>query len=207
MKWRQLEGLLGGLVQFSPVASSARYASNKRWLYTHFISDFERKINLLKFAHFVVVVSRQYSDKDAGISYLEGVISKLRDTKESRVEEPILYKGNQKECKKLVDEGKTTLDSMGDIDPSYHKVCHDYSEFYKNALLYLAYTTVESLSEPFKHNLAFDLSLVSLLGDNIYNIRELLSHPIGPVAARSTRSTRRCSKMGKDGVAMGRARR
>ncbi|XP_037474264.1 26S proteasome non-ATPase regulatory subunit 13 homolog B-like [Triticum dicoccoides] len=169
-------------------------------LYTHFISDFERKINLLKFAHFAVVVSRQYSDNDAGISYLEGVILKLRDTKESRVEEPILYvkmqiasflleKGNPKECKKLVHEGKTTLDSMGDVDPSvhstyywlcsqYHKVCHDYSEFYKNALLYLAYTTAESHSEPFKQNLAFDLSLVALLGDNIYNIRELLAHPI-----------------------------
>uniref|UniRef100_A0A453CVV7 PCI domain-containing protein n=1 Tax=Aegilops tauschii subsp. strangulata TaxID=200361 RepID=A0A453CVV7_AEGTS len=196
-------------------------------LYTHFISDFESKINLLKFAHFAVVVSRQYSDKDAGISYLEGVISKLHDTKESRVEEPILYvkmqiasflleKGNQKECKKLVDEGKTTLDSMDDVDPSvhstyywlcsqYHKVCQDYSEFYKNALLYLAYTTVESLSEPFKQvlfayllfrhekldlmvavsdsnnclqNLAFDLSLAALLGDNIYNFGELLAHPI-----------------------------
>jgi 26S proteasome regulatory subunit N9 len=141
-------------------------------LYNHFISDFETKINLLKFSHFTVLVSRQYSDKDAAINYLEGVISKLHDTKESRVEEPILYvkmqianylleKGSQKECKKLLDEGKTTLDSMVDVDPSvhstyywicsqYYKVCQDYSEFYKNALLYLAYTTVESLSEPFK---------------------------------------------------------
>ncbi|XP_044382008.1 26S proteasome non-ATPase regulatory subunit 13 homolog B isoform X1 [Triticum aestivum] len=206
MKRRQLEGLLGGLVQFSPAASSARFGLQKKagdaliQLYTHFISDFEVKINLLKSSHFAVVVSRQYSDKDAGISYLEGVISKLRDTKESRVEEPILYvkmqiasflleKGNQKECKKLVDEGKTTLDSMGDVDPSvhstyyslcsqYHKVCQDNSEFYKNALLYLAYTTVESLLEPFRQNLAFDLSLAALLGDNIYNIGELLAHPI-----------------------------
>ncbi|XP_051226347.2 LOW QUALITY PROTEIN: 26S proteasome non-ATPase regulatory subunit 13 homolog B [Lolium perenne] len=169
-------------------------------LYNHFISDFETKINLLKFAHFTLVVSRQYSDKDAAINYLEGVISKLHDTKESRVEEPILYvkmqianylleKGSQKECKKLLDEGKTTLDSMVDVDPSvhstyywicsqYYKVCQDYSEFYKNALLYLAYTTVESLSEPFKQNLAFDLSLAALLGDNIYNFGELLAHPI-----------------------------
>ena len=199
-------------------------------LYNHFISDFETKINLLKFAHFTVVVSRQYLDKDAGINYLEGVISKLRDTRESRVEEPILYvkmqiatflleKGNQKDCKKLLEEGKTTLDSMVDVDPSvhgtyywvcsqYHKSRQDYSEFYKSALLYLAYTTVESLSEPFKQvlhitpclyfdtnrlglflqfligfiyefqNLAFDLSLAALLGENIYNFGELLAHPI-----------------------------
>ncbi|XP_066349163.1 26S proteasome non-ATPase regulatory subunit 13 homolog B-like isoform X1 [Miscanthus floridulus] len=169
-------------------------------LYNHFISDFETKINLLKFAHFTVVVSLQYLDKDAGINYLEGVISKLRDTRESLVEEPILYvkmqiatflleKGNQKDCKKLLEEGKTTLDSMVDVDPSvhatyywvcsqYHKSRQDYSEFYKSALLYLAYTTVESLSEPFKQNLAFDLTLAALLGENIYNFGELLAHPI-----------------------------
>ncbi|OEL23142.1 26S proteasome non-ATPase regulatory subunit 13-like protein B [Dichanthelium oligosanthes] len=169
-------------------------------LYNHFISDFETKINLLKFSHFTVVVSCQYLDKDAGINYLEGVISKLRDTREARVEEPILYvkmqiatflleNGNQKGCKKLLEEGKTTLDSMVDVDPSvhgayywvcsqYHKAHQDYSEFYKSSLLYLAYTTVESLSEPFKQNLAFDLSLAALLGENIYNFGELLAHPI-----------------------------
>lgn len=147
-------------------------------LYNHFISDFETKINLLKFAHFTVVISRQYLDKDAGINYLEGVILKLQDTRESRVEEPILYvkmqiatflleKGNQKECQKLLEVGKNTLDSMVDVDPSvhasyywicsqYHKACQDYSVFYTNALLYLAYTTVESLSEPFKQVLLLD---------------------------------------------------
>ncbi|CAL5025661.1 unnamed protein product [Urochloa decumbens] len=169
-------------------------------LYNHFISDFETKINLLKFAHFTVVVSRQYLDKDAGINYLEGVISKLHDTREARVEEPILYvkmqiatflleKGNPKGCKKLLEEGKTTLDTMVDVDPSvhgtyylvcsqYHKVHQDYSEFYKSSLLYLAYISVESLSEPFKQNLAFDLSLAALLGENVYNFGELLAHPI-----------------------------
>ncbi|CAN6240733.1 unnamed protein product [Urochloa humidicola] len=169
-------------------------------LYNHFISDFETKINLLKFAHFTVVVSRQYLDKDAGINYLEGVISKLHDTREARVEEPILYvkmqiatflleKGNQKGCKKLLEEGKTTLDSMVDVDPSvhgayylvcsqYHKAHQDYSEFYKSSLLYLACTKMEALSEPFKQSLAFDLSLAALLGENIYNFGELLAHPI-----------------------------
>ncbi|ONK71555.1 uncharacterized protein A4U43_C04F9840 [Asparagus officinalis] len=169
-------------------------------LYHNFITDFETKINLLKLAHFAVIVSRQYSEKDAAISYLEGVIEKLHATRELRIEEPILYvkmqiaafnleKGNQKECKKLLDDGKTTLDSMTDVDPSvhasyywvssqYHKSRQEFAEFYKSALLYLAYTTVESLSESFKLDLAFDLSLSALLGDNIYNFGELLAHPI-----------------------------
>ncbi|ERN15530.1 26S proteasome non-ATPase regulatory subunit 13 homolog A [Amborella trichopoda] len=169
-------------------------------LYHNFITDFETKINLLKLAHFAVIVSRQYSEKEAAISYLEGVIEKLRPSRQTRIEEPILYvkmqiaafkleQGDQKECKKLLEEGKSTLDSMTDIDPSvyasyhwissqYHKSRKEYAEFYKSALLYLAYTNVESLSENFKVELAFDLSLAALLGDNIYNFGELLAHPI-----------------------------
>ncbi|XP_010261601.1 PREDICTED: 26S proteasome non-ATPase regulatory subunit 13 homolog B [Nelumbo nucifera] len=169
-------------------------------LYHNFITDFETKINLLKLAHFAVIVSRQYPEKEAAIVYLEGVIDKLRATRELRIEEPILYvkmqiaafkleQGDQKECKKLLEDGKTTLDGMTDIDPSvyasyywvlsqYHKSRQEFAEFYKSALLYLAYTSVESLSETFKLDLAFDLSLSALLGDNIYNFGELLAHPI-----------------------------
>ncbi|KAG6596706.1 26S proteasome non-ATPase regulatory subunit 13-like A, partial [Cucurbita argyrosperma subsp. sororia] len=169
-------------------------------LYHNFITDFETKINLLKLAHFAVIVSRQYAEKEAAISYLEGIIEKLRSTKEQRIEEPILYikmqiavfkleQGDRKECKKLLEDGKSTLDSMTDIDPSvyasyywvssqFYKFRQEFAEFYKSALLYLAYTSVESLSDSFKLDLAFDLSLSALLGDNIYNFGELLAHPI-----------------------------
>ncbi|KAI4314532.1 hypothetical protein L6164_027431 [Bauhinia variegata] len=169
-------------------------------LYHNFIRDFETKINLLKLAHFAVIVSRQYSEKEAAIGYLEGIIEKLQATKEQRIEEPILYikmqiaifkleQGDQKKCKQLLEDGKSTLDSMTDIDPSvyasyywvssqYHKFQQEFADFYKSALLYLAYTSVESLSESFKLDLAFDLSLSALLGDNIYNFGELLAHPI-----------------------------
>jgi len=141
-------------------------------LYHNFITDFETKINLLKLAHFAVIVSRQYSEKEAAIGYLEAVIEKLQATREQRIEEPILYikmqiaifkleQGDQKESKRLLEDGKTTLDSMTDIDPSvyanyywvssqYHKTRQEFAEFYKSALLYLAYTSVESLSESFK---------------------------------------------------------
>lgn len=150
-------------------------------LYHNFITDFETKINLLKLAHFAVIVSRQYSEREAAISYLEGVIEKLRNTRELRIEEPILYikmqmalykleQGDQKESKKLLEEGKSTLDSMTDIDPSvyasyywvssqYYKARQEFAEFYKSALLYLAYTSVESLSDSFKLVSDFHLSL------------------------------------------------
>lgn len=141
-------------------------------LYHNFIRDFETKINLLKLAHFAVIVSKQYPEKDAAIAYLEEVIEKLRTSGERRVEEPILYvkmqvaamklqRGEIQVCKKLLEEGKTTLDSMTDVDPSVHASVHwvssqyyksrqEFAEFYKSALLYLAYTSVETLSEDFK---------------------------------------------------------
>lgn len=141
-------------------------------LYNNFITDFETKINLLKLAHFAVMVSRRYAEKEAAIGYLEGVIEKLQATREQRIEEPILYikmqialfkleQGDQKECKNLLENGKSTLDSMTDIDPTvyasyywvssqYHKSRQEFAEFYKSALLYLAYTSVESLSDSFK---------------------------------------------------------
>lgn len=141
-------------------------------LYHNFITDFETKINLLKLAHFAVMVSRQYSEKEAAVGYLDGIIEKLQATKEQRIEEPILYikmqiaifkleQGDQKECKKLLEDGKSTLDSMTDIDPTvyasyywvssqFHKSRQEFAEFYKSALLYLAYTAVESLSDSFK---------------------------------------------------------
>ncbi|KAI5423920.1 26S proteasome non-ATPase regulatory subunit 13 B, variant 2 [Lathyrus oleraceus] len=83
-------------------------------LYNNFITDFETKINLLKLAHFAVMVSRQYSEKEAAVAYLEGVIEKLQATREQRIEEPILYikmqialfkleQGDQKECKNLLE--------------------------------------------------------------------------------------------------------
>lgn len=151
-------------------------------LYNNFISDFETKINLLKLAHLAVIVSRQYKEKEAAVKYLEEVIEKLRATKGHRNEEPILYikmqiailkleQGDQKEAKKLLEDGKITLDSMTDIDPSvhasyywvssqYHKYRQEFADFYKSALLYLAYTSVESLSDSFK--------LVMLVSDSIF---------------------------------------
>jgi 26S proteasome regulatory subunit N9 len=134
-----------------------------------------------------VIVSRQYAEGEVAINFLEEVIEKLSATREKRIEEPsdkyrtskdrrieeaVLYvkmqiaalrlqQGDGKACKTLLEEGKTTLESMTDVDPSvhasvhwvfsqYHKSRQEFAEFYKSALLYLAYTSVETLAEPFK---------------------------------------------------------
>lgn len=169
-------------------------------LYQNFITDFETKINLLKLAHFAVIVSRQYSDKESAMVYLQDVMERIKASKGAQKEEPILYVkmqvaalklqgGDQEACKDLLEEGRATLDSMSDVDSSVHASVHwvssqyfkskqDFAEFHKSALLYLAYTSLDTLSEPFKLDLAVDLSLAALLGEKIYNFGELLAHPI-----------------------------
>lgn len=155
------------LINFSVQAGDALIQ-----LYHNFITDFETKINLLKLANIAVVVSRQYTEKEVAIAYLKEVIEKLHANREHRIEEPILYlkmqiaslnleKGNQTDCRRLLEEGKATLDSMTDVNPSvsasfywnssqYYKFRQEFADFYKNTLLYLAYISVESLSTAFK---------------------------------------------------------
>lgn len=53
-----------------------------------------------------------------------------------------------------------------------------YSEFYRHALLYLAAVKLEDIPLLEAQQRAHDLCIAALLGDNIYNFGELLSHPI-----------------------------
>ncbi|GJR77086.1 26S proteasome non-ATPase regulatory subunit 13 homolog A [Tanacetum coccineum] len=176
-------------------------------LYQNFIIHFETKINLLKLAYIVDRVCQRYPEEEAAISFLEGVIGRIQATKQKCIEEPIMFlnitlallyleKGDQIECKNLLDNAKNSLDSMTDIHQSiysqyywvlsqYHKSRREFAEFYKSLFLYVPFDPVEPVSNPFKQgqeknmnvDLAVDMSLSALLGDNIYNFGELLVHP------------------------------
>ncbi|KAI3823785.1 hypothetical protein L1987_05226 [Smallanthus sonchifolius] len=169
-------------------------------LYHNFIIHFELKIMPLMLAHFAVRVSSQYPEDEAGINFLKRVIEKLQSTKEKYLEGPILYinmqiaffylrKQDHKECKNLLDNGDTTLNSMAGIDPcvyahyywvscQYHMFLQDPAEFHKNAILFLKYASMESLPDLQKRFITFHTFITAMLGDNIYNFGELLEHPI-----------------------------
>jgi len=59
-----------------------------------------------------------------------------------------------------------------------HKTLGDAAEFYKNSLLYLAFTPIETLSVTQRQALAYDLGLAALCGEKQYQFGELLLHPI-----------------------------
>lgn len=171
-------------------------------IYEQFITDFELKLNLLRWTHIIVELSSLYPEaqRDLALKLLEQTITKLKEIKGGRVEEPLLYArmhialfklqgGDMLTCKDMIEEGKTALDNLIDVDPSvnaavhkvaslFYKARQDFAEFYKSGMLYLAYISVDSLDESSRLALAVDLSLAALLGENIYNFGELLSHPV-----------------------------
>ena len=51
-------------------------------------------------------------------------------------------------------------------------------EFYKSALLFLAYTPVEELPNEDKYVLATDMALASITGESIFNFGEVIATPI-----------------------------
>ena len=170
-------------------------------LYHNFIVDFEHKISPLKLGHLAVAVSSRYADRGAAAAFMENVIEKLVDGRQPGCEEAVLYlrvhvallqvhEGRAAEVRVAIEqEGAAALAALPSPDPSvsaayyyvlsqYHKSKQDFAAFYRAGMLYLAFISVETLPEATRRDLAVDLSLAALLGDDLYNFAELIAHPI-----------------------------
>eukprot|EP01027_Heterolobosea_sp_BB2_P024162 GEZU01036366.1.p1 GENE.GEZU01036366.1~~GEZU01036366.1.p1 ORF type:complete len:382 (-),score=119.78 GEZU01036366.1:265-1410(-) len=164
-------------------------------LYNNFIKDFELKFNLLKLASIAVGITKKYTDAVKAIEFLESIAAKVADKdKEAHVLCKIeialwkLRQGDQKACKLQLEECKAVIDELASVDNSVHsayyrvnaeylKITNQPGEFYKTALLYLAYTPLDTMSVAEQRKIAFDLGIAALLGKNVYNFGELLGHP------------------------------
>ena len=60
----------------------------------------------------------------------------------------------------------------------FAKARQDFSGYYRAALQYLCYVSVQELPEDERVALARDISLAALLGDSIFSFAELLLHPV-----------------------------
>lgn len=169
-------------------------------LYEKFILDFGQKINLLKLAQFAVHASKFQQDHQWSIDTFQRAIKSLQDMKLPAADQPIVFLKTHvaqeqlalqrpQEAKALLEEAKEQLGQLTDVDPSvsasvyyvssqYNKGKQDYAEFYKDSLLYLSYVSSDALDYQFKLQLAVDIALAALLGENLYNYAQLLMHPI-----------------------------
>jgi 26S proteasome regulatory subunit N9 len=61
---------------------------------------------------------------------------------------------------------------------AYYKIKGPAHEFYKNALLLLAYQPLCQMSQEDALTISFDLGIAALVGEALYNFGELLEHPV-----------------------------
>ena len=165
--------------------------------YVNFVSSFELKINHLKLGRLIVEISKKLPfTSTEGYSFVEKVYEALskQDKEASCILKIEMAYWKLKEtdltaCKRLLGEAKETITALGFVDnfvnAHYYRVYSNYlkhiddpNEFYKNELLYLAYTPIEEIPNIEQQSIAFDLGIASLLGDNIYNFGEFLQHPV-----------------------------
>nr|CAG4638441.1 EOG090X05V9 [Cyclestheria hislopi] len=164
-------------------------------LYEEFIADFENKINLLSLAEICATIVKQFTTAEDRLKFLEQLSEKVKSNKEAlalckvQLGNIKLHEQNdQAETKKYIEEAEKILDETDGITSvhgCYYLLCSDFyriqgkhADYYRAALRYLGCTDLQTLSIEEQRRQAFHLGIAALLGDGIYNLGELLAHPV-----------------------------
>jgi len=165
-------------------------------LYETFVTDFKHKLNKLVLARIICAVARQYSEPEKLIAFCEAAIEDCqKEDKQAscyincELARMLLDMERVEECKARIETAAAYVDGTAGIDngvqasycrarASYFKVSGPASEFYKYALLLLAYAPLSEMSEAEATTISFDLGIAALVGEGLYNFGELLEHPV-----------------------------
>jgi 26S proteasome regulatory subunit N9 len=189
--WHQVTLKLYAYVQDPEVMKSEDLMK----LYTDFIQPIENKMNPFTFIKIISYVIKQISDPKEIITFLETQEPKVKNDKEALICCKILQGEihleklkNQEEATKLINEIETLLadiEEIGVIHNQYYflasqlyRIQSKHTEFYRTCLKYLGSMDISSIAPKEQMQHAFLLSLAALLSDDIYNLGELLQHPI-----------------------------
>lgn len=164
-------------------------------LYSNFISTFESKINPLSLVEIVAHMVEQYTDKREAVAFIEKLAPKVKNNTDAHslckvlAGQILLEKLNDLEAtKSIIEEVEVTLDNGDGVSTvhgkfyllasQYYRLQGDHSQYYRTALRYLGCVDVAALPLGDRQQHAFFLGLAALLGDGVYNLGELLAHPV-----------------------------
>jgi len=165
-------------------------------LYDTFITDFKAKVNKLALARLQIKVAQQYKDVEQASAFGSVVTAEARkDDAEasayllSEMARLVLGFGKVEDCKEKLDEAACLLTGLAGVElcvqaafyrawSAYYKIKGPAAEFYKNALLLLAYAPLSEMSQEEGVTISFDLGIAALVGEKLYNFGELLEHPV-----------------------------
>jgi len=190
--WHQLTVILENVVNLAYFDQGVELVQ----LYLNFVRDFEKKMNQLTLVKLVLRILREITDVGEAASFLQKVDEKLSaQDKEAHslcMTEIAWYKLKLSlldESKQLLDQSQTILDTITGADPGvyssfyrtlamYYKIKVVPTDFYKNALMYLVYTSLDNLPLVDQQTLAFDMGIAALVSTDIHNFGELLASPV-----------------------------
>lgn len=164
-------------------------------LYNSLIKDTASRVNPLKYSLITVNVTRQFTDLEEAIKFLDAAKGRLAGKNDATficqiaIAEKRLQLGQHHDSFEILNEVKKSLETLSDNDPkvyanlskafaTYYRRKEDYENFYKSSLQFLAYTPASELSQAEKKDWSIKLGMAILLGKNIYNIMELLDKEI-----------------------------
>jgi 26S proteasome regulatory subunit N9 len=168
--------------------------------YDSFIAGIETKLSPVRFAIIISLIGRTLADAGQAADFYEKILFQSRarlgeeaamcitmDVCVARLK--VGGQGQLDEVKKMLDDAKEKLLPMSPSESivfskyyaantEYRKVAGPPQEFYKSALMYLAYTSMEELDPQHKYELATDIALAAATGEGIYNFGEIITNPI-----------------------------
>lgn len=188
--WHQLT------LALQSVAAMEAAATLLQPLYDTFVTDFKHKINKLALAQLQIAVAKQMADAEKRTFFCTQAAEETgKDDKQAssyilcELARLHLDASQVEECKTQLDAAAAYLESAAGVDLSvqaayyrswaaYYKVKGPAAEFYKHALLLLAYEPLSAMSNAEALTISFDLGIAALVGDGLYNFGELLQHPV-----------------------------
>lgn len=179
--------------------------TDKRGLYDSFLKFFESKLNAVSLMQIVTAIVR--AELHASPTEALAFLKPLSPEEERKPPSPLtsnpeaevlllsllsrlhLSAGDRPSSKKVIEKARGMVDAAHDMQPAvhsafyesaaeFHKVVGTASEFFRNALQFLAYTPPATLPADVQRRWAFDIGIAALVGDDVYNFGEVVSRAI-----------------------------
>ncbi|RLN65825.1 hypothetical protein BBJ28_00012081 [Nothophytophthora sp. Chile5] len=191
--------LTGELEAFVRDPACRKKPSNLPKLYSNFVRSFQDKLNQIRLVVICTEISTQYDEPAEAQAFMEQLLAQLNAKTaheavllcKMQIAQLKFRRGAEffAEVKTTVDEDKATVEGLVGAEPvvhaAYYRVACDYygalgpaDKFYKNALMFLAYTQYEEMRAAERFDLAVNISIAALTGDGVFNFGEVLATPI-----------------------------
>lgn len=165
-------------------------------LYFNFITHIENKINPLSLIEIVAHVTHQYKDKKEAITFLEGMVPKVKNNHQAwtlcKVLQGQLYLDYLKDLEstsKIIDEVEETLEDVDGVTPvhvryyklasDYYRICGPLANYFRAGLRYVGSANGgKDLPTSVQHSMAVSLALAGAYAPDVFDLGELAIHPI-----------------------------